>query len=163
MNETVPQTTSDESNRSRERLEAVVWQFADELKGTWAPHDITGDGKHETFCNWFLAAVTACLGCPVPKILANKQFEWLSMPPGQKAGWYEVDAGTGQRLANKGQPVVAAWCNPNLSKSGHVALLVPQPKGESGVWIAQAGKTCFTQGRLEQGFGRISPKFFAHP
>ena len=151
-------------NRSAARLVAIVAQFCVEHEVRWQPRDLTGDGKPETFCNVFAYDVAQAMGVPLPRARANDLYDFLmdeatdhaTIPP----RWELVDAHVAQRCADEGQLVFAAWKNPG--GPGHIAVLLPS-LGEPGVWIAQAGRVNFGRGRLENGFGTLSPSFFVHP
>lgn len=145
------------------------------------PHDVDGDGGDETFCNFFVHQVTALLGCPVPQALANDQIDWLKGEGSATHGWRQVFPAGAIDAAKRGQPVVVGWKNPAprldkntgkqmvdsggkpLFRSGHIALVRAQPQGESGLWIAQAGRSNFNLDKLYRGFGTHAPLlFFAH-
>lgn len=121
--------------------------------------DITGDQVPETFCNWFVADVTALLECPVPRVRANDQILWLNAGNG---GWETVSPADAMERAGKGLPVLVGWFNPK-GHPGHIALVRATPTGQHGLWIAQAGRSNFSLGTLFEGFGKHAPlSFFAH-
>lgn len=144
--------------RSRDALIAAV-AAVDPLKPDYVKHDVTGDGKAETFCNKFVADVTALLDCPVPQLLANDQIHWLE-GLGASGGWRQVFPTSAFALANKGAPVVATYLNPG--GHGHIAIVVPTPENEVGIYVAQAGSTNFACGPVGDGFGRLPVRYFAH-
>ncbi len=115
----------------------------------------------DTWCNKFVALVTAKLGAPIPfgkwGTLANDQIEWLDAG---NDGWYQLpSAQAAQDAALEGKVAVATWFN--LSGGpGHIALVLPVP-GPS-VRIAQAGATNFNDGSVSNGFGSKLPTFYAH-
>lgn len=142
-------------------------------------HDVDGDGQDENFCNFFVHQVTTLLGCPVPRVRANDQLDWLKGEGSAVHGWRQVFPTGAMDAAGRGQPVVVGWKNPKprlgrdgkqlyegsrpLYHSGHVALVRATPAGELGIWIAQAGRTNFNLDRLVKGFGSNAPLlFFAH-
>lgn len=115
--------------------------------------------KTDTWCNKFLAWVTALLGCPIPfgtwGTLANAQILWLA---DGNDGWYQAasreDAQAAALLAHV---VIATYFNPN--GNGHMALVLPI---EGPMQTAQAGAINFNQGDIEDGFGSIEPVFYIH-
>ena len=153
---------SDRHTRSSELLEAVVAQFRVEVHPRYARRDITGDGNPETFCNAFARDVCDALHAPLPwGLRANQLVEWLSGPTGRQMEWSGLSEHQARAFADEGCPTVATWFNRN-GGPGHIALVVPS-RGESGVWIAQAGRTNFARGLLSRGFGSLPVTYFAHP
>lgn len=146
--------------RSPEAVAKAVAEIDPENNPHLQKRDITGDGIDETFCNWFVAMVTMLLGCAVPKILARLQIEWLRAG---NNGWYHVTDVQAVEAANRGEPVVVGWMNPDPKRSSHVALVRATPKGKVGIFISQAGRKNFNLIELERGFGELQPlEFFAH-
>lgn len=97
----------------------------------WVAHDITGDGKAETFCNRaaaFIAQGMGYFGFP-SKISANQMIEHMAAHPGK---WTEEhDLGRVADLAQKGVLVILGVSDyPN----GHVTAVAPLPAEESGSW-----------------------------
>ena len=162
-----PPLTSGSACRSPELLRAVVAQFELDAHPRYRARDLTGDGHPETFCNVALAELTAALGCLVPRILqvglelrwarANDQVRWLRRAGAH--GWVRCTSDEAQSAAERGHVAVVGWENP--AGPGHVALVVPSD-GAPGVWIAQAGATNFSRGRLGSGFGQLPVEFFLH-
>ncbi len=105
-----------------------------------------------TWCNRFATDITALLSCEIPFRKANQQLEYLAGLEGATAGWYELTGPVKTIVAvdqaERGFPCVAVWSNPN--GHGHIALLVPGPKGK--MFIAQAGASCFSSGPVTRGF-----------
>jgi len=153
--------------RSPEALKTLVEKLDPARNPLWKKRDLTGDGVDETFCNQFLEAALELLEVPVPRgMLARAQIEWLASDVGQAHGWQEVKRGPAFTAANKGQPVVVAFVNPEKRADGswkpsHVALAVPTPVG-SELLIAQAGLANFNSLPLSRGFGRKEVRFFTH-
>lgn len=155
-------TTGSLQNRDAARLLAIVAEH--HLRGVarYRPHDITGDGHDETFCNVYSQDICEAMGVMLPR---NKRINdlilWLATN-GREHGWEQADSShTAQRMADEGQVALATWFNRN-GASGHVAVLVPS-LGEDGVWVSQAGRTCFTRGPLAAGFGQLPVTYFVHP
>lgn len=153
--------------RSPGHLHELVEQFRGDLAKRWRPHDVTGDGLPETFCNQFVEAVALAARCYLPRVLlANAQISWLASSSGREAGWQLVDRAMAKKLTELGHIVVAAWFN-TAGKHGHVAICVPSPVSApaDALHIAQAGKRCFIGEPLEKGFGDVAGavQFFAHP
>lgn len=159
-----PPLKSDASNRSAQRLLALVGQFGLDLD-VWHPRygkrDITGDTKDETFCNILVRDVCAAMGAPVQGARANDQVAWLSSFEARQRGWAAISEHAAHGCAEEGMLVVAGWHSRGQGP-GHVAIVVPSLE-EPGTWIAQAGAKCFSRGLLAQGFGQRAVDFFAHP
>ena len=152
---------SDASRRDALRLVLVVAQFHVELAPRYQRRDVTGDGAPETFCNFFVRDVSEAMGAPVPQVRANEQVQWLGSDAARARGWAAISEHAAQGCAAEGLFVVAGWYNRN-GGSGHVAVVMPS-LDEDGTFIAQAGLSNFTHGRLAQGFGPREVSFFAHP
>jgi hypothetical protein len=165
--------TSGSACRTPELLERVVAQFGLDTAARWQKHVATladGQQRVETYCNVWLTDATKAQGCEVPRwwqrgallvqLSANEQQRWLQ-ESGPQHGWRPCTVAQAQLAANMGHPAVATWLNPELGHSGHVALFVPD-RGERGLFIAQAGLTCFSRGTLSSGFGARNVLCFTH-
>lgn len=150
------------SDRSPERLRAVVDQFRVTTAERYRKRDVTGDGIDETFCNFFARDVSEAMNAALPQgYRANELEVWLGSKFGKAAGFEHVSEHVAQAAANEGMLAFAIWRNPT-GRAGHIAVLVPAG-AEPGTWIAQAGMTNFTRGALKRGFGTVSPiLFFVH-
>lgn len=148
-------------------------QFQVNAAPRYQPRDLTGDGRLETFCNFFLTDVTTALGCKVLQMRANYQMRWLTGEEGRANGWCVVTRELAAVLACVGRPVVAGWRNPDDNAPGHVALLMPPvspyPTAENclqlvngALFSAQAGRRNWSHGLLESGFGQVPITFVAH-
>jgi hypothetical protein len=136
-------------------------------------HDITGDNKPETFCNWFVGDVLEVMGISLPRYDGSAGYyppghplygdeqkckPWLAsalydyFKKGGDGKWKEVNRTEAVDFANNGKLVVA-------SIPGHIALVIPGGHG-SEVRIAQAGRCCGKNMKLEEGFGRSNVGFF---
>lgn len=145
-------------NRSAALLLAIVFALFVEWALRYRKRDVTGDGKDETFCNFFVRDACDALGVPLPRPMrANELIQWFVTAP----GWELVDEHTAQAMAEQGQVVVACWFNHN-GGPGHLALVVPS-LGEPGTWVAQAGAVNFSRGPLASAFPGLPVTFFAHP
>jgi hypothetical protein len=159
-------------NRTALAYQAVIAQFRVEVHPRYQPTDLNGDGKPEHRCNVFLSDATTALGCKVPRghvrewWRANRQIDWLSSieEGGSKfVGWMEVPREVASVKAHFGWPTVAGWHSGSATQSGHVALVVPAPLGETGLWVAQAGASCSSSMPLALAFGTKTPiRFFTH-
>jgi hypothetical protein len=126
------------------------------------PHDVTGDGAPETFCNVFVRKLLLLLGLGIPAELANELHDWFLRGNGRALGWSEVTSWQAKVLADVGYPVVAVWKNPS-GPHGHVALVVPTPAGKFGIHTAQAGVRCWSCEPIElAGLGAMSYSYFSH-
>lgn len=158
--------------RSRGVLMAVVAQFQLETTPRYQP----GPGS-QTWCNIALWDLTSALGCEIPhwadrltgrptsplkgvELRANDIVGWLEAH-GQEFGWQECPQKAAAEAAEIGAVAVAVWRNPDPTRSGHVALLMPAVE-PGRVYIAQAGGRCFTSEPLEHGFGHEHPTFYRH-
>lgn len=105
-------------------------------------HDITGDGRPETFCNFAAAEAANAYGChDLDGLNADMQLLRLQ---GQPFGW---TIGTGTRAAAHallGGLAFAAKSYPG--EHGHITLIAPEPPEMSGSWgimvpiVAHVGK-----------------------
>jgi hypothetical protein len=153
-------------SRSAGDLRAVVDQFQVGTVERYRKRDIDGQPGDETFCNVYLREVLAALGVQLSRMRANDIYAYLlagSAGAGGGVSWAQVRPWVARALANAGYPVVAAWQNPQ--GPGHVAILVPSRTelDSDTTFIAQAGGTNFSYGRLEQGFGNRPVALFCHP
>lgn len=159
--------------RTPELLDRVIDQFGLGRWPRWEKHvETRADGRKvvSTYCNVWLSDVTRALGCEVPRwwqrgallvqLSANEQQRWLQQE-GPMHGWSPCTVAEAQVRANLGHPAVATWLNPEAGHSGHVGLFVPD-RGEEGLWISQAGLTCFSRGTLSSGFGPRNVLCFTH-
>lgn len=127
-------------------------------------------GNH-THCSAFAAAACKRLGvyllCPPAHgqiLLANAQYDWLSTPDAQAKGWSPLRSNDRlelyarvQEYANKGWLVLAVCKNPDASKPGHVALVMPKQVTmtkieEGGPVVTMAGTHNFNYISLKNGF-----------
>lgn len=117
-----------------------------------------------SWCNKFVALVTAQLGVPIIwgewGTRANDQINWLQEGNG---GWYPASKADAQAAALAGHVALATYfnLNPPPHDSGHMALVLPY---QGAMQIAQAGAHNFNQVALNspQTFGSIQPDFFVH-
>jgi len=144
--------------RSREALLAVVARVDPEAP-QYQPHDVTGDGVPETFCNVFAADVCEEMGAELPRVRANAQLAWLDSETGVRAWWSPCSRVAAVAEAEAGKLVLVGWANP--TGHGHIAVVVPAAAGFLA--IAQAGATCFRSRSLASGFGVRPVKFWVHP
>lgn len=165
---------SDENDRAPWNLQSVVDSLQVSINPRYTPRDMNGDGKRETFCNIFLWDFTSAMGAEIPhwvdekgapckpgkgaELSANKTVDWI-LKHGKRFGWSEVTEKEARECARLGKPAVALWKNPK--GIGHVAVVMPAR--EPSTLIAQAGSLCFSLGPITKGFGKASPRFFAHP
>jgi len=94
----------------------------------------------KTHCSAFVAAACERLDIYILRppqhgqvLLANAQAMWLNSDEAGKTGWQELKDDdslyeNAQRLANEGKIVVAICKNPDHSKPGHVALVMPSER-----------------------------------
>lgn len=159
---------------SGDGLARVAKKLGAEQKGRYKPSGKT------THCSEFVRDLaTELLGRDVPELRgrAGEQADslkasaekpdskWRSLSfPDDPASAFQV----AQVLANEGKLVVVTWKNPHPSgtDTGHVAVVVPSPQEDGGLfdatkrkwgmkvpYIAQAGETVSDRMRLGDGFG----------
>lgn len=158
--------------RSRGVLLSVVAQFHLEETPRYQP----GPGNL-TWCNVALWDITSALGCEIPhwagddgapcrpgrgaELTANATLRWLEVH-GPKFGWAPCSLAEAAEAAEAGRVAVAAWANPEPTKSGHVATFVPSVEA-GAAHIAQAGRRCFTSEPYAHVFGTITDvRCFTH-
>lgn len=158
----VPPFRTTPATRTREGQLALVEQFQVEVAARYLARWIEDRGKRVfiTLCNFFTRDCAIAWGCPWPRMTANELFDWLASEAGKAAGWRLVDVFEAEELANEGKPVVVVAKVPG---HGHVGVGVPAPPGQSGLFIAQAGKKNFSSGPVAKGFGPLAFKCFTHP
>jgi len=143
---------------------------------------VSAEHKH-THCSAFAASAAKELGIyllrpPEHKatLLANAQYDWLGGAAGAAAGWRSAgDALEAQRLANRGEFVVAVYRNHKADRPGHIAIVRPSEKSSDeiesdGPQITQAGGHNYRETNLRSGFAghpsawekKKEVRFFAH-
>ena len=130
----------------------------------YEPHDVTGDGRPETFCNVYVSDVLYLLGIKLPRtqekcpagnpimpddrympLMANQLNAYFN--DGGGGHWTEVNRQKAVSLANKGNVVVVSMVE---AGHGHIALVIPGGKGDK-VHIAQAGQRLQQRYALRRG------------
>ncbi len=150
-------------SRSRGHLLAVIDSLDVENSPKYAARDVTGDGKIETFCNYYVHDACALLEAEMPQMLARDQIAWLDSSPANVAGWYECSVGKAASRANDGFPTIAGWVNLAGGHS-HIAMCVPAISDGTGIHVAQAGRTNFSNRPIASGFGVGKQiRFWSHP
>ncbi len=143
---------------------AIVAEHLCRGHARYTPHDVTGDGIDDTFCNVLAQDVAEAMGILLPRHMrANELHAWLLGAGNAYALgtlWEKSDAHTGMAMADQGCLAIASYANP--LGPGHMSVFVPS-LGEAGVWTAQAGRLLFTRELLQRGFGAIAPDVFVHP
>jgi len=122
---------------------------------------------NKTHCSAFAASVCKQKGVyiihpPSKTSLANALYDWLSSSEAYNKGWKQIITNvfeTAQQYANAGKIVVAVYKNPDASKPGHIALIMPAEKttddlNKEGPAIIQAGRINSSSISLKQGFER---------
>ena len=160
-----PPLRGDATNRSAQRLLAIVGQFAldaDTANPRYGKRDRDGIPEtQETACNALVRDAVAALGLELQGARANDQVAWLASDAARQRDWATVSEHAAHGCAEEGFPVVVGWHSRGQGP-GHVALVVPS-LDEPGTFIAQAGGRCFSRGLLASGFGTRAVTFFAHP
>jgi hypothetical protein len=173
-----PALVGGESDRSPEKLRAIIDQFNVETAERYRPHR-NGD---DTYCNIFVWDVTRALGSEIPHYVdavgapaeypnvsgareqgAVAMERWLETA-GARYGWREADAETAQRYANAGRPAVTT-----AGEIGHTQIVCPSRSGDydpaRGVTVAQAGSRVLNYAYITDVFsqnGLKSVRYFVH-
>lgn len=172
-------STSD--NKGQLILDAV--QKVNAEQWYYRARDITGDGRKETFCNWFVNDVLAQLGIALPRYdssagyypkphpihgyrnafkpySAEHLFDFFQR--GGNGKWENVTAVEAIDNAKNGKATLASYGG-SSGIQGHIAILLP--KGSStNIRIAQAGRTSSNDLAFATGFGNhvSTTKFFTY-
>ena len=95
----------------------------------------------KTHCSAFVASVCEQLNIYILRppehvqgLLANAQYNWLFSVPAYKMGWRQISENkllNAQQYADNGLVVVAVAKNPERSKPGHIALVLPSIQDSS--------------------------------
>jgi len=139
----------------------VKWQTGEADK----PDATSGNHTH---CSAFVAAACKKLNLYVLRppehkqvLLANAQYDWLSGADASSDGWKPVEGKNvfeaAQVFANNGSVVIAVCKNPDDSKPGHAALVMPaeitRPELErDGPFVIMAGTHNHNKLSLRAGF-----------
>lgn len=118
----------------------------------WIAHDITGDGKVETFCNRSARFVAEGMGYfSIPRNLyANGMIAFFASSP----DWSEDSIERAHEAAMKGG--LAFVCLED-DPSGHICAIAPEPRQASGSWGIEV-PVVFNVGRTN-GVIRLSQAF----
>lgn len=136
---------------------------------------------HHSHCSAFVAAVAVKLGVDIlhpPEhsqvLLADAQCNWLANE-GVRVGWSAVETPLdAQRLANRGEFVVACYESPDPTLPGHIAVVRPAAVSRrriesEGPQVTQAGTENFRSTTLARGFrhharawARRAVRFYRH-
>jgi hypothetical protein len=124
-------------------------------------------GNH-THCSAFAAAACKRLNIYILRppdhkqvLLANAQYDWLGGSAAMADGWKLITGNnvyeTAQRFSNNGYVVVAICKNPDESKPGHTALVMPDERSErkladDGPVVIMAGTHNHNKISLKAGF-----------
>ncbi|HPO98849.1 MAG TPA: peptidoglycan-binding domain-containing protein, partial [Bacillota bacterium] len=167
----IPKITNKMGERSPEKYNKVIDQFDVESNPRYKP-------QGNTYCNIFLWDVTSTMGAEIPhwvnskgepckplepgsyELNANAIADWLR-EHGEKYGWVKVTAEEAQMAANRGEPAITVWKNPNPKRSGHVQVVRPSDKpfdSTKGVRVAQAGRVNFNYGYSLKAYSGKNPK-----
>jgi len=138
-----------------ERLDSVLVELHVESNPRYRPSEAL------TWCNVFATDVVQGMGLSAPRhwmttkgepaavgrgyeLTANLLWDWLHTHGGTY-GWMNAEREVAEKAAQRGHVALVVWRN---SKGpGHVAVLLGSDK------ITQAGRRCFRQGRIAEGFG----------
>lgn len=134
---------------------------------TGQPDDPFATKGIKTHCSAFVASVCKqkhiyILRPPEHKtgLLANAQYDWLFSKEATQIGWHQITDSIYQKAqsyANKGYLVTAVYKNPDPSKPGHIALVMPDEVtndllNQQGPTLIQAGSVNKSAIPLRLGF-----------
>ena len=161
--------TNAEGHRSADAYLEVVDSF--DVENTSRYQQYNGD----TYCNIYVWDVTSAMGCEIPhwvdtsgvptevgasgakELCAEGSKDWLANH-GEEYGWYECSPDEAIEMANNGYPTVA--CD---TAGDHIAMVVPQYEGESGVQISQAGWKNMSHASVNWGWDKsYTLKYYYH-
>ena len=139
----------------------VNWQTGEADK----PDATSGNHTH---CSAFAAAACKRLNIYILRppdhkqvLLANAQYDWMGGSEAVADGWKLITGNnvyeTAQRLANSGYVVVAVCKNPDETKPGHIALVMPdeisgRKLADDGPAVIMAGTHNHNKISLKAGF-----------
>lgn len=106
-----PPLTNKPGQRSAHSLRAVLDQFPLDAE-RYRARDVTGDGKSETFCNFFTRDVSRAMHCPLPE--------------GKTANQIHAALAANELLYRKISKTEAALC---LDLGKFVVAIAPNPSG----------------------------------
>ena len=145
---------SDSDHRSAVLYDEVINQFAVGHNPRYAARD------RRTFASTFACDVSAAMGVELPYANSAAALHAWMGAVGAGRGWKRVDAARAMAFANAGRLALAF--SPTLGGSGHVAVVRPGERSPQGPKVAQAGMTCFNEGRAAQAFGEETPDYWVH-
>lgn len=121
-----------------------------------------------TECNCYANVFSTALGCPIPPMKANAQYDWLLSNEGKMQGWTECDRSIAIARSNLGYPVCIAARNP--VGNGHIGFGMPEPlvngmRPGKKLYCSAAGASNYAKVAFESSFGHLSgsAKTFFHP
>lgn len=121
----------------------------------WVAHDITGDGRAETFCNRAARSVAEAMGCRDFEPTDNANMMQAKMA----GGWREVPAHEAAGLAMKGYLLMASV---SWRPHGHICAVMPEPAQPSGSWGCDAPMVAHVGGgATPNGVVKASQAFLA--
>ncbi|MDR0935458.1 MAG: hypothetical protein LBM98_02115 [Oscillospiraceae bacterium] len=160
-----PPLTGDETNRSAERYNAVINQFAVESNPRYTPGKLDS-----TWCNIYVWDVTSAMGAEIPHYVDPATGEprkypdtegarelgaiatetWLETT-GSDYGWLETTAEQAQYAANAGLPAITS-----SGAIGHVQMVIPSKDGnynpQTGAAISQAGRNNYAYSTVNETY-----------
>jgi hypothetical protein len=168
--------TNGSDNRSAANLAAVMVQFDVVNAQRYSKRVLSGNDHTDTFCNIFVADVTAALAAPIPHWWLKSEFDVDGMLHWCERyalayGWRKVSEEEARTAANAGQPAVAGWCRHVLPsghvETGHIAMLLPTPAPSVFQRVAAAGARCLFDVPITASFGvdykQHPMMYFIHP
>ncbi|MBL8949285.1 MAG: hypothetical protein JNK82_00815 [Myxococcaceae bacterium] len=143
----------------------VARRLGPETNPRYQKRDITGDGKPETFCNWYTQDFMRARGLSqsqFPNMSANDTNRWLNSSAGRNAGWRKVSAEEAQRHVNDGGVGLVSRHNPR--GHGHIAPIVEGQTQNGYPMISNVGSRNFLRGPANQSpaFRNSNTEYWVH-
>lgn len=118
-------------------IDAIATAWTKSLPSPYGSGEYSAVLDKRTDCNRFVSEVARTMGCDVFRNMrANDMVALMA----SSDDFREVDGVGAQAAANVGQLVIAGWCNPNPTLSGHVAVVRPGRCASSAKWKIPASK-----------------------
>jgi len=120
------------SQKVMDLMDAILTAWTKCLPAPYGSGEYSAAVDKQTDCNRFVNDVASQLGYPKFKgMRANAMFDFLTNTPQE---WVACAGQSAAHYAGMGFLVIAAWKNPDPSKSGHVCVVLPGKCVGSNKW-----------------------------
>jgi hypothetical protein len=120
------------SQKVMELMDAVLTAWTKCLMPPYGTGDYSAEIDKATDCNRFVNDVASQLGYKkFGGLRANEMYDFLT---NNKQEWIPCEGQSAAHYAAMGLLVIAAWKNPDATKSGHVAVVLPGKCVGSNKW-----------------------------